>query len=47
MDTILMNSGNSKTYDPHRLLLKRLNKLKLKRNDEYFTLSNLVIIIQK
>ena len=27
MDTIFMNSENSKTSDPHRLLLKRTNKI--------------------
>ena len=29
MDTIFMNSGNSKTSDPHRLLLKLLDKINL------------------
>ena len=29
MDTIFMNSGNSKTPDPHRLLLNLLRKRKL------------------
>ena len=27
MDTIFMNSGNSKTSDPHRINLKRSNML--------------------
>ena len=27
MDTILMNSGNSKTFDPHRLLLNLSDKI--------------------
>ena len=30
MDTILMNSRNSKTYDPHKLLLNLSDKIKLK-----------------
>ena len=37
MDTIFMNSGNSKTSDPHRLLLNLLDKMNLKRNDKYPT----------
>ena len=28
MDTIFMNSGNSKTFDPHRLLLNLSDNLK-------------------
>ena len=31
MDTIYMNSGNSKTSDPHRLLLNLSDKKKLKK----------------
>ena len=38
-----MNSGNSKTSDPHRLLLNLSDKLKLKRSDKYVALSNLSI----
>ena len=30
-----MNSGNSKTPDPHRLLLNVLDKKKLKGKDKY------------
>ena len=30
MDTIFMNSENSKTSDPHRLLINLLDKKKLK-----------------
>ena len=30
MDTIFMNSKNSKTSDPHRLLLKLIEKINLK-----------------
>ena len=33
MDTIFMNSENSKTSDPHRLLLNFLDKINLKRSD--------------
>ena len=31
MDTLLMNSENSKTFDPHRLLLNLSDKINLKR----------------
>ena len=41
MDTIFMNSENSKTFDPHRLLLNLL--LNLKRSDKYIALLNLSI----
>ena len=30
MDTIFMNSGNSKASDPQRLLLKLLDKINMK-----------------
>ena len=43
MNTIFMNSGNSKTSDPHRLLLNLLDKINLKRSDKYVALSNLRI----
>ena len=43
MDTIFMNSGNSKTSDPHTLLLNFSDKINLKRSDEYVALSNLSI----
>ena len=43
MDTIFMNSENSKTSDPHRLLLNLTDKLNLKRNDKFVALSNLSI----
>ena len=35
MNTIFMNSKNSKTYDPHRILLSLTGKIKLKRSDKY------------
>ena len=43
MDTIFMNSENSKTFDPHRLLLHLSDKINLKRSDKYVALSNLSI----
>ena len=43
VDTISINSGNSETPDPHRLLLNLFEKIKLKRNDKYIVLSNLSI----
>ena len=43
MDTIFMNSKNSKTSDPHRLLLSLTDKIDLTRNDKYVALSNLSI----
>ena len=36
-----MNSKNSKTSEPHRLLLNLANKISLKRSDKYVALSNL------
>ena len=41
MDTIFMNSVNSKTDDSHRLLLNLEGKINLKRSDKYIILSNL------
>ena len=38
-----MNSENSKTSDPHRLILSLINKINLKRSDKYLALSNLSI----
>ena len=43
MDSIFVNSKNSKTSDPHRLLLNLTNKIDLRRKDKYVTLSNLSI----
>ena len=42
MDTIFMNSKNSKTADAHRPLLNLTDKINLK-SDKYFALSNLSI----
>ena len=41
MDAIMMNSVNSKTTEPHRLLLNLVNKIDLKRSNKYVPLSNL------
>ena len=41
MDAIFMNSENSKTSDPHRLLLNLLDKIDLKSSDKYVDLSSL------
>ena len=41
MDTILMNSKNSGTSDPHRLLLNLTDKINLKGSDKCVALSNL------
>ena len=38
-----MNFRNSKTSDPHRLLLNLLDKRNFKRSDKYVALSNLNI----
>ena len=43
MDAIFMNSGNSKTSDPHRLLLNLSGEINLKRSDKYVALSDLNI----
>ena len=40
MDTIFINSKNSKKFDPHRLLLNISEKFYLKRSDKYVAISN-------
>ena len=35
-----MDSKNSKTSDPHRLLLSLTDEINLKRSDKYVALSN-------
>ena len=40
---MIMNSGNSKASDLHRLLLNLSDKVNLKRSDKYIALSNLSI----
>ena len=37
---IFMNSLNSKTSDPHRLLINLLDKINLKKNNKYVALLN-------
>ena len=41
MNTVFMNSKNSKISDLHRLLLNLTDKINLKRSDKYVALSNL------
>ena len=43
MISMFMNPENSKSSDPHRLLLSLLDKINLKRSDKYVALSNLII----
>ena len=43
MDTIFMNSENSKTSEPHVLILKLTEKLDLRRGENIIVLSNLSI----
>ena len=43
MDAIFMNSGNSKTSNPHEILLNFSDKINLKRSDKYVALSNFSI----
>ena len=43
MNTIFMNSINSKISDPRRILLNLTDKINLKRSDKYVALSNLSI----
>ena len=43
MDTIFMNSENSKTSKPHVLKLKLTSKLDLKLGEKVIALSNLII----
>ena len=43
MDTIFMNSENSKTSEPHILILKLTDKLDLRRAKKIIALSNFSI----
>ena len=43
MDTIFINSENSKTSDSHRLLLNLTDKVNQKRSGKYVALSNFSI----
>ena len=43
MNTIFMNSKNSKTSDPHRLLINLRDKIDLRRKNKSISLSNFSI----
>ena len=43
MDTLFMNSENSKTFELHILILKLTDKLDLRKSEKIFALSNLSI----
>ena len=43
MDTVFMNSENSKTSEPNVLILKLTDKLDLRRGEKIIALSNLGI----
>ena len=43
MDTIFMNSENSRMSEPHILILKLIDKLDLRRGKKIIVLSNLNI----
>ena len=43
MNAIFMNFKNSKTSDPHNLLLTLTDKVNLERSDRYVALSNPII----
>ena len=43
MNTTFINSKNSKTSDPHRLLISLTDKIDLRIKDKYIALSNLSI----
>ena len=43
MNTKFINSKNSKTSDPHRLLISATDKIDLRIKDKYIVLSNLSI----
>ena len=43
MDTIFMNSENSKTSKPHVLILNLTDKIDLRRGEKRIALSNLSI----
>ena len=43
MNTVLVNSENSKTSDPYKILLNLSDKRNLNSKDKYVALSNLSI----
>ena len=44
MDTVFMNSENSKTSDPHRLLLNLTDKIDLRRKDKLLLYQTLYLL---
>ena len=42
MDTIFMNSENSKAADPRKVLLNLSDKINLQRSDEYVALAFII-----
>ena len=47
MNNIFMNSENSKTSDPHRLLLNLTDKTEFRRKDKYIALEKYKKAIQE
>ena len=47
MDTIFMNSENSKTSEPHILILKLTDKLDLRRGEKIIALSKYLLQVEK
>ena len=47
MDTMFINSKNSKASNSHRILLNISDKINLKSSDKYVALSILVYIIHE
>ena len=45
MDTIFINSENSRTSDPDRLLINLADKISLKRNYEYVASAHLIFCV--
>ena len=45
MDTIFINSENSKTSDLHRLLINLTDKMKLKRSDKMLLYQTLAVSV--
>ena len=42
MHTIFVNSKNSKTFDPYRLLFNLTDKINLKKSDKYVALAYII-----
>ena len=47
MNIIFMNSENSKTSDPHRLLLNLTDKINLGRKEKYCFIKSLYLLYMK